>query len=1101
MGKILKRILLIKWHYIDYEILEMNRFINFFTGHSGAGKSTIIDAIQILLLGDTRGEYFFNKAAKDYANRTLVEYLMGRRQDGSYIRGEKNFTSYVVMEFYDENKGKHFCIGIVCGVDVVAKKQEHKFFYLDKMLPEHKFIIDEKPISYSIFKDQYKREATIFPTDKDYRTSFLIQYMGKLNPNFFNIFKKSISFNMDADIKDFIKNFICDDKTIDVEEMQENIRSYKALENTIAEVENEIEKLNDIENQYKIFQELKNKVKLHKYFIDKINEENSKLNIENLKEIINIDKEQRINLNSKFETSEEDLKKLNEESKKLEIKIINLQENKIIKDCESHIELSNEKIELYNVYKQEYNVEIARLTNWDKIENILPFEFRNIKNKIIEKNVEEDELKELEKIQNEVREELLNQHTRYKNQIDALDEKIKLIAKDIEEQKKGQKIHNTKLLEIREALEIEISRRYNKKVTIDILADVIEINDEKWRNAIEGYMASAKFNFLIAPEYYETAINIYEELKIEQKHRAAIVDIEKIMESYRSKERKNLATLIDTNNVYAQAYINYLLSNVVMCDSVVETRKHKIGITQTCMLYRGYILRALNERDYTKNVAIGSNSRKIKIRQLEEELNEVNNKKIQLINMWNDDPCSNYKLLNIIYSNNIANHINSIPKLEKEEKEKRYYEEILQNLDLTSLQKYENELKEKNELITKVESIKKQLNDSLIDVNSKISTNVEKLKTEQEEYSKYIKKIEEYSSDWIEENNALGEYLDTIKNEYKNKRVTEVILKINNRNEKLNDQIEEEKNKLYELRDNYNAIVQHRFHVYSEDNDPFNKRKLQLEQDALPEYKEKVKIQKEKAIIQFRDDFIYKMQDSIEEAKNQFDELNRSIEEIVFGRDKYRFKVTNSKNLEYKKFYDMFTNREIISMPNSLFSDVFAERYNDRIEELFEKIIYTDDDLTQKEKQKLEENIRIYSDYRTYLDFEMISILEDGTEVELSEALSKNSGGEGQNPLYIVLLSAFVRLYRIHQESKEKNHTLRLVVFDEAFNQMDAEKVKISLELIRQLKLQAIVVAPNDKMQNYIDSSEKTFIFNNINNKNIEIAPFEREEVLEHFKL
>lgn len=76
------------------------------------------------------------------------------------------------------------------------------------------------------------------------------------------------------------------------------------------------------------------------------------------------------------------------------------------------------------------------------------------------------------------------------------------------------------------------------------------------------------------------------------------------------------------------------------------------------------------------------------------------------------------------------------------------------------------------------------------------------------------------------------------------------------------------------------------------------------------------------------------------------------------------------------------------------------------------------------------------------------------------------------------------------------NHTLRLVVFDEAFNQMDAEKVKISLDLIRQLKLQAIVVAPNDKMQNYIESAEKTFIFNNMSNNDIEIVSFEKEEIL-----
>ena len=49
----LSRICLNNWHYIDAKVLEMNRSINFFTGHSGSGKSTVIDALQILLYANT----------------------------------------------------------------------------------------------------------------------------------------------------------------------------------------------------------------------------------------------------------------------------------------------------------------------------------------------------------------------------------------------------------------------------------------------------------------------------------------------------------------------------------------------------------------------------------------------------------------------------------------------------------------------------------------------------------------------------------------------------------------------------------------------------------------------------------------------------------------------------------------------------------------------------------------------------------------------------------------------------------------------------------------------------------------------------------------
>lgn len=75
--KAITRICLNNWHYIDAKILELNENINFFTGHSGSGKSTVIDAMQIVLYANTDGRGFFNKAAADDSDRSLIEYLRG----------------------------------------------------------------------------------------------------------------------------------------------------------------------------------------------------------------------------------------------------------------------------------------------------------------------------------------------------------------------------------------------------------------------------------------------------------------------------------------------------------------------------------------------------------------------------------------------------------------------------------------------------------------------------------------------------------------------------------------------------------------------------------------------------------------------------------------------------------------------------------------------------------------------------------------------------------------------------------------------------------------------------------------------------------------
>lgn len=55
--KKLKKILLINWLYFSKELIEVGD-VNFLTGKNGAGKSTVIDALQIVLLGETNARSF-----------------------------------------------------------------------------------------------------------------------------------------------------------------------------------------------------------------------------------------------------------------------------------------------------------------------------------------------------------------------------------------------------------------------------------------------------------------------------------------------------------------------------------------------------------------------------------------------------------------------------------------------------------------------------------------------------------------------------------------------------------------------------------------------------------------------------------------------------------------------------------------------------------------------------------------------------------------------------------------------------------------------------------------------------------------------------------
>ena len=89
---------------------------------------------------------------------------------------------------------------------------------------------------------------------------------------------------------------------------------------------------------------------------------------------------------------------------------------------------------------------------------------------------------------------------------------------------------------------------------------------------------------------------------------------------------------------------------------------------------------------------------------------------------------------------------------------------------------------------------------------------------------------------------------------------------------------------------------------------------------------------------------------------------------------------------------------------------------------------------------------------------------QNGSKQLLSQTLNTKSGGETQTPFYIAVLASFAQIYQVNNLSGLINNTVRLVVFDEAFNKMDSERIVESVRLLRKMGLQAIICTPPDKL-------------------------------------
>ena len=191
--KTLKRMQLVNWHYFAFETLNFSD-INFLTGKNASGKTTLIDALQLVILGDTTG-HFFNKSATDKSSRNLKGYLrceIGDKEDGTsiYLRNGR-FSSYIALEFVDDETNEDFVMGIVFD-SFEDHSYDHKYFSYDGSFPENKFIQLKVPMDIKTLKTylltNYKN-VNFFETNQGYRDFVKLKF-GNLGNNFFSLFKK-----------------------------------------------------------------------------------------------------------------------------------------------------------------------------------------------------------------------------------------------------------------------------------------------------------------------------------------------------------------------------------------------------------------------------------------------------------------------------------------------------------------------------------------------------------------------------------------------------------------------------------------------------------------------------------------------------------------------------------------------------------------------------------------------------------------------------------------------------------------------------------------------------------------------------------------------
>ncbi len=1038
--KSLTKIRLINWHYFTDELIEVEGSV-LIAGDNTSGKSTLLDAIKLVLTVNRQG---FNLAANEKSKRNLKGYVRCKTGDdtNTYLR-KGTVISYVALEFYEVKSNKSFIIGVKLDSDSEEGDIKSHWFLEEGQLENLSFVTDGRPSTTEQFRKNGRKIQT--STSVNETRQRFARRLGNLDDRFFEMIPKSLAFKPLDNVKEFINKFILAEKEVQIDALKQNIRTLKEYENLMKETKEKIKKLEVILDSFKNYEKKTADLQVNEVLIRKANYERvlSEMDAEK-EELETVLQSLRHTIALQDEVTEQYRHEQNLFSE-LQITLRTSESSKLIQTMEfklAQVESNLRSIrEKRKKLDEEYkNVRVALKVLSE--EQTIPVTQTQLASLVDADTPLEMNLSFAYNLEKFVK----NERSRYeelsyiaKEKIKDLQKKLIILEAEIKslENKRIPYPKNTEKLKY--AIE-EAFRKDHLDYSVYIFSELLEITDADWSNAIEGYLNTQRFYLLVDPQVFDVALRVYDQIKKEI-HSVGLVNTSKLKLND-AVDQNSLAYLVTSESLHAKAYANYLLSRVNRVNTVEELKQYDIAMTESCMLYQNYAVRKIDDQVY-RTPYIGARAIEIQLEQKKREREEIS---IEL-GVLNQQVRKLNSICTALQACSFRDMIENLDapaqerKLQTElQKTKEQLEAAKRDPEIIELQMTINSSKKE---LTRLEKVKERL----IKENTRLEERknnaelkqrslVVELNNKQDEleqlgkanYTIYQQGLEKFteqraSKSSVEIINNFGPYEVRLKNE--RDRISQELF-IN----------QVEYSNTY-MRDFGGGVD--RIRLYQEEYQ-------QLVSSEIIQYEEQLEVAKENCELEFRESFLAKLKEGIDDARLKIHELNKALRGITYGEDRYSFKI--SENEQKKHLYKMITSER--NLGGTLLISVLDDEYKDEINDLFSKLTAAEH---EGDKVVLE-----YTDYRNYLDYDIIVDRKDGSMQRFSKTYGEKSGGETQTPYYVSIAASFAQLYG-------QEDTIRIIMLDEAFDKMDDNRIEAMMDFFNSQQFQIICATPSSKME------------------------------------
>ena len=1136
------KLILANWANIPNQEYFLTDLV-FLTGETGVGKSTMLDAIQTLMTANKKGIVQYNAGQDEAQNkkrdkeyRTLQGYFAG--EDRFKFSRPNGCRSTIALSFKSsKNEEKTLFTALLTGsVSFEESKNEKKpvldsshFFIIknfelsqNDILDENSKLLDHREL-YKKLSLKYERDNVIHCVDKsDYLNTLYGNLWGKskttsaLAEKAARAFSNFIHARPVDNINAFVRNEFLTPKDMkdEVSSLSDTIRALDKLKKDAKEIEESILILSKLESKLsaviKKWHILGEEHFIYSHY-EVLKQENKIIN----------DEKKYIKLEREIKRIENRLRKLNLEEEALNSKIIELTLAQNSNDKVKELNEINKKIEdIRKNFNSGISSTILITGNIEKISRdissiflqrerfphlcIILSDFKVILDKFssnsfnqyfLNNNIDSLDLEYQVTMFKELLDGVIDIYSSfigsiefnnekeaidksYQNSIvekNSIDKKIRIIDSEIKILEETRFFCPSVIQE-----SYDVLKKMLPNANAHLLYEYVELLDDDWREAIEGFIGNNRFSLIVSSEYEKEAIDIVRQNDLKIK----IIQGKKVLEEleYRGKSLapESIVNLLKISNDKAQAYLISTYGDVLQIASSAELTKAKRGITIDCKAASGNLLFTCNLKD--KRFIFGEEAQRLTLHKMKEEKKKLFERSNQIA--ANIDISRNiYLILNNFTKDKKIANLEDIAYINANYNKYRDSLQVLKLIDTSEFEEITNEI---NSCKNKQKEIKIELDNLNQEIGSNKRSYAEKYAVEKsnlqilEDKKKYLE-INRNTFSLIYDKLVIHTNMG-FENYEKN-----IIDKID-----INIQMKQPENLLTALStlwhefDRYHTVqilanklalpnalsfdeieisIQHFGEIINFKNELINR--IDDKNNSLTfKYKNEIENADKEFKNTFLNDFCHAIYVNIKQGEHLIDRLNDTLKKHKFGSETFKIKraAADEELKRYQEYFKVIHESKNTAEEGSLFEELSKQGFEDISNSLLS--------LFMDNEKHIQELVRI-SDYRNYNNYDILQEI-DGMSISLSRN-GKNSGGQGETSYYII---RSINLQSALRPSETNSNSLESIIIDESFLKSNEKRSKEILSYLNEsLGFQIICAMPTKNVGTFYEINSTNYHF------------------------